>query len=313
MAAYFSSTDSAELHDNAPNHAYYLSLIVNYKDIKDWCAKIAICGEQEVTGTTETKTSWKGATKKIELVKKEVVDTKTSLLYTLDCEIVSYKSEVEDDSLLERINSIVDKKAKIAEAKKPVYTPGSYSAGTVYTGNGSYQKLGYNSATKDKFYSQKRIWDEWDDMETSISKNKKVNSRVLPKFAPENIEEYLCQAITQDPYTNLSIGAAMMQVGSIKDPEIEIYEEMVTMMIEEYMTELKATSIIDRHAVAVSMYDLIAPYEHFTGFKILDDIFFSYLLEPGKYAPGYVKLVTGIEPKDQTTVETLDELSKTMD
>ena len=53
MAAYFSSTDSAELHDNAPNHAYYLSLIVNYKDIKDWCAKIAICGEQEVTGTTE--------------------------------------------------------------------------------------------------------------------------------------------------------------------------------------------------------------------------------------------------------------------
>src|SRR5690606_8665567 len=40
--AFFSDTDSSELHDNAGNYEYYLSLIVNFAG--SYCAKIAFEG-----------------------------------------------------------------------------------------------------------------------------------------------------------------------------------------------------------------------------------------------------------------------------
>jgi proteasome lid subunit RPN8/RPN11 len=46
MQAYFSGTDLQELRDNIDNHAYYLSLIVNFD--KKYCAKLCIKGEREV-------------------------------------------------------------------------------------------------------------------------------------------------------------------------------------------------------------------------------------------------------------------------
>ncbi len=45
MGTFFSGTDMSELHDNAPNHNFYLSLIVDYKNHGDWCAKVAVDGE----------------------------------------------------------------------------------------------------------------------------------------------------------------------------------------------------------------------------------------------------------------------------
>ena len=54
MGTFFSGTDMSELHDNAPNHNFYLSLIVDYKNHGDWCAKVAISGEEVTTGTVKT-------------------------------------------------------------------------------------------------------------------------------------------------------------------------------------------------------------------------------------------------------------------
>ena len=49
MGTFFSGTDMSELYDNAPNHNFYLSLIVDYKNHEDWCAKIAFEGEEITT------------------------------------------------------------------------------------------------------------------------------------------------------------------------------------------------------------------------------------------------------------------------
>jgi len=43
MPVYFSGTDMSELNDNAPNHNYYLSLIVN--NFMEFCAKLCYMGE----------------------------------------------------------------------------------------------------------------------------------------------------------------------------------------------------------------------------------------------------------------------------
>lgn len=55
MNCFFSGTDSQELHDNAPNHNYYLSLIVNFKDPSNWCAEVAYVGEEEQKGTIKSR------------------------------------------------------------------------------------------------------------------------------------------------------------------------------------------------------------------------------------------------------------------
>lgn len=72
MGTFFSGTDMSELHDNAPNHNFYLSLIVDYKNHEDWCAKVAVDGEEVTvgkvktegflkrTGTVKTITKWRG-------------------------------------------------------------------------------------------------------------------------------------------------------------------------------------------------------------------------------------------------------------
>lgn len=53
MRCYFSGTDMGELHDNAPNHDVYLSLIVNYEleANPNWCAKICFITKEVQTGT----------------------------------------------------------------------------------------------------------------------------------------------------------------------------------------------------------------------------------------------------------------------
>ena len=55
MGTFFSGTDMSELHDNAPNHNFYLSLIVDYKNHGDWVAKVAIDGKEVTTGVVKTE------------------------------------------------------------------------------------------------------------------------------------------------------------------------------------------------------------------------------------------------------------------
>jgi proteasome lid subunit RPN8/RPN11 len=80
METFFSGTDKQELKDNAPNHEFYLSLIVNNKN--NMCAKIAIAEEVETIVTTNRKTrgfkNWfKGTPKK----------TMSSSVVDYDCDI----------------------------------------------------------------------------------------------------------------------------------------------------------------------------------------------------------------------------------
>jgi len=84
MNCFFSGTDMSELHDNAPAHNYYLSLIVNFKDFNNWCAKIAMVGEESHTGSIVRK--FKGTDGNI--VEAPVnIDRTDKVLYTIDMDI----------------------------------------------------------------------------------------------------------------------------------------------------------------------------------------------------------------------------------
>lgn len=93
MSCFFSGTDTQELHDNAPNHNYYLSLIVNFKDFSNWCAKIALVGEERQTGTLASK--FKGT--KGDMVENfvEINNTK-EVLYTVKMSIDAPVTELDE-------------------------------------------------------------------------------------------------------------------------------------------------------------------------------------------------------------------------
>jgi hypothetical protein len=101
MGCFFSGTDTQELHDNAPNHNYYLSLIVNFKDPSNWCAKIALVGEESQSGSFVSK--YKGTNGEMVEVRKDV-DQTLDVLYTLEMDITEPVSDISlSDEFKERV------------------------------------------------------------------------------------------------------------------------------------------------------------------------------------------------------------------
>ena len=83
MDCFFSGTDMAELHENAPNHNYYLSLIVNFQDYTNWKAKIAqiktmktkgsaVYSYKGTNGTVEEKVSLNGEKEIMSLINLKI-------------------------------------------------------------------------------------------------------------------------------------------------------------------------------------------------------------------------------------------------
>lgn len=113
FSTFFSGTDMDELKSNAGSHNFYLSLIVNFMDGGNFCAKIGIIAEAEVQ--TEYKFNHGLSFKGLE----NPLPSKEKRLMTINCDI-----EYDVDTLdVERFNSI--KKTKEEEHKKKTaqYTP----------------------------------------------------------------------------------------------------------------------------------------------------------------------------------------------
>lgn len=120
MRCYFSNTDTTELHETAPKHNYYLSLIVNFEDPSAWCAKIVYVGEETQDGTvTSSFTGSEG-----EIVSREVKVLKTTkVLYVIDIDL-------KVDSLADDFVARVVELTKPKPASRPRnYTPDVWQDG----------------------------------------------------------------------------------------------------------------------------------------------------------------------------------------
>lgn len=140
MTCFFSGTDMSELHDNAPNHNWYLSLIVNYDDTDKWCAKIAMCVDEKVVVKGIKEKTYKGAEGLMTVSENVDIDTVAKYLYTYDAiiepEMLVYDV---DQSLMDRLDEIKKSKAKKASSYTSKY--GIYG--------GKSNQLGFDWADKD--------------------------------------------------------------------------------------------------------------------------------------------------------------------
>lgn len=115
MSTFFSGVDMGELHTNAPNHNYYLSLIVNISE--KYSARFAFVGEEESVGSI----SFKGTTGEQDEIK--LAKSKSDVLVMMDCDIKLPEDISIDQFDAERYESIMKVKREAA-TKKTVYTEG---------------------------------------------------------------------------------------------------------------------------------------------------------------------------------------------
>lgn len=131
MGVFFSGTDWSELEDNAPNHNFYTSLIVNNR--MEFCAKVCFIAETEPTDL-------KARDENGELyVYQEKTKTTQKKLVVYDCDIDSPPDIVVDEDFEKRVAQII----KDAEPKYPYY----YQNGHVVGGGTATQVQGFGRHT----------------------------------------------------------------------------------------------------------------------------------------------------------------------
>lgn len=118
MGVFFSGTDWSELEDNAPNHNFYLSLIVN--NFMDFCAKVCFIAASEDTrelafyGRNENGEKYLHSSKSFDIAEQQLV--------VYDCAIDSPVTNVEvGDDFKRKVEEII-KKADITVTR--TYAPG---------------------------------------------------------------------------------------------------------------------------------------------------------------------------------------------
>lgn len=116
MNTYFSSTDMSELADNAEQHQYYLSLIVN--NAMDIVAKVGVAVEQEMN--IQGKRTLRGLSGMFSKPFNKTV--KETVLEHYNCDIYTYEPEVED-WFKARTKKIIE------DAKPKSFTPVGYQRG----------------------------------------------------------------------------------------------------------------------------------------------------------------------------------------
>lgn len=118
MGVFFSGTDWSELEDNAPNHNYYLSLIVN--NFMDFCAKVCFIAEaKNETFTFEAKDE-----QGIKYISQKGEFSVPRKLIVYDCDIDSPKKEIEvQENFTQKVVSIIKKAETVSTSKNYSITP----------------------------------------------------------------------------------------------------------------------------------------------------------------------------------------------
>lgn len=236
MQTFFSSTDTQELQDNAPNHNYYLSLIVNFDC--QWCAKIAFIAEK-----TGGDIIFNGSTGNKETLKLKG----EKVLVTLDCTI-----ELEVDEIFK------NRFQKIKEEKEKKEVPVVYNN---YMYNNFYNKNDdYFGAENDKQLNL-------DFQKYSKSKDHSITNE-------EKIKEFLCKLLAYNPKKIKTLYQTLTDLRFLKKNEIEKHLDVILSRIDHCYSEVFKRKLeeIDYEEVEVCLNECIRILNTYKYIPITNDI-----------------------------------------
>jgi proteasome lid subunit RPN8/RPN11 len=331
MSCFFSGTDMSELHDNSEKHNYYLSLIVNYKNYTNWCAKVAIVGSQEMKGEIEITTTKRGINGEETTTKIEVLNDVDHYMYTIDCNIqLESPSAVVTTEFAERVTELNKPKA-VVFTPNGNFTPGyrsSLGLGKPTAEEEMWQKSLFPNEEKNlkKEDGTGLTGTELDLDELGISENKgkvifnATDKEVLEKdevnmwdafgtsgrsaemYSSAKVKPFLCKLLTQGVNDDVDITEIftrfqkthLSDLLALQDWIEDHYEKL---LMEHFMRTTKGAvqRQIDCHAVAVSIMDIVKPLQRFAFYDMLDQVLEPYILDNRTIDLDITCRLTGLE------------------
>jgi len=295
MNCFFSGTDTQELHDNAGNHNYYLSLIVNFKDYTNWCAKIALVGEEAQEGRVTNK--FKGTNG--DIIEKVVeVSKATDILYTIDIDI-KYEASEEEEGLTEFQQRVLELNRNKGRRFSTPSTPGYQWGGPQI---GSYQRNPVTGVYEKVTVGQGRLFPEGEEEEEKEAPNykwweKKEEKKVVEK---ERVKINVADASIRG-FAHKLISVEMQPTGlfsttlnnldkafeELPEEELEaskeLYVEGITLNYDRIFTDHFKTTPTDtsKDFVTRKVIKILEAYEHEFTFlqEVIEELTLNYVLE----------------------------------
>lgn len=266
MDCFFSGTDTNELHDNAPNHNYYLSLIVNFEDPDAWCAKVVYVGKEMQKGTI--RSSFQGTSSVIQRAIE--VDKEVDVLFSINVDIqVVPKTYALEDSFIGRIDTLEEKRKERFKARKPINSPRSGRDSGI---GGAWLPPGWAGYAGQ---GQMTMFDMVDEDGEAVE--------FVSKISKDKVENFLVRLFSLDPTSSDSIDTVVNmlehQLGSDvydeqKDAMLDILQDSV---IEAY--DATYAQCFGSEPSAADRYQITEEVEHHKiDEKYMDKEIFSNLL-----------------------------------
>lgn len=257
MQAFFSGTDTKELHDNAGKYNYYLSLIVNHAS--KFCAKIAVAAKYNIEKANYTFKGFDG----IETI--ESSGSQQDVLMLIDCDIEFEQSEF-DVKQYELIKKTKEEAAKTLVANR------TYDFSKTFNNT-------YSWPTNNRYY-QHSLFNEVDTITSKYD------------LSELDVRKFLCKLLTLDVSTDLILTDVLAEVNKLAPDEFKILVNDVELNLEYFIDEVfpGLPSGAKTDELLLMCIDTLSKYK---AFSIVDDfigIFTIYLsAEPLKVKPKPVK------------------------
>lgn len=249
MQAFFSGTDTKELHDNAGKYNYYLSLIVNHKS--EFCAKIAIAAEYNIERANYTFKGFNG----VEVI--ESSGTKSDVLMLIDCEI-EFEQDVFD----------INKYHEINEAKKVTKSFGTYDFSKSFgEGFGNYGN-NYHSNIINKYSNQ-----------TSLFEQPKITTTY--DISELDVRKFLVKWLTLDITNETILSDVLALTSKYKSTKLTNFIEEIDMNLEYFIEEVFPNLPIGKETdkLLLMSIDVLSKYSSFKVTNSITTLLTMYISE----------------------------------
>lgn len=297
MSCFFSGTDMGELHENAGSHNYYLSLIVNFKEVSEWCAKIAIFGEEHHEGVRKTEgeykitKTWKAEEgeqtfeEQEDLSNEEKIDEKVEKLYMIDLEL---EMTEELAGLSDRITELLKPKVNYTTTHK------THNIKNLHAGGGGHT-VGFHQKNKQGAKEEKKEKSDQNakkgsqvvlDYDENAGDEVSPNGRDVGQFSVRYVKPLLVKLLALDEKNTDSLDDILLTIiQGAYDDQLILIDKIVESFPKFIENHYKIVSDdIDQHCVAVSCEDILTPYSQGNFVRMLIEELQDEFILPQSYA-----------------------------